>query len=404
MNKSEEKTQSASMIRIYPSFTEVRQNINPISPHKVYFPEDLYRQIKPGSINLEGVKLNAMNSVLRKNNLEGKVVHINKDKETRAVKMIRSRDSLVQDLVTLRYFHVNSSNIEFTEIPEETGTEVTFKLEKDGPAILSYLMYGITWEPRYTLNINGDTNVFQGWADITNNTLKEYSIEKTELFGGDVSIRKTYRPQERFNMIHTMEVKTCDAPHVKAEGEIAGLYMYSISDGYILEPSSTFGLPFVSPTIELKKVALLKCYFSAWNTKGQSERIYKIKSNEFLPKGPVTVREDGRVVGQSDLPDLTADENSDLNVGNDSEVTYDREVELLRSDENQSEYEVTVMINNKKARIMNVKFIEHFLGRFEINCIENNVVVQNDYVQFERAIDAKSTASFNYTVLFCHKE
>ena len=403
MSNNEEKTPSASMIRIYPSFTEVRQNINPVSPHQVYFPQDLYSQIMPGSINLEGVKLTAMNSVLRENNLEGKVVHINKDKETRAVKMIRSRDSLVQDLVSLRYYHVDRSNIEFTEIPEETGTEVTFKLDKDGLAILSYLMYGITWKPRYTLNINGETNVFQGWADISNNTLKEYSIEKTELFGGDVNIRQ-HRPQQRGVMYKTMALAMCaDAPSVKAEGEVAGLYMYSISDGYTLEPRSTFGLPFVAPAIELKKVALLECYFNQSNSKGQSGRVYKIKSSEFLPGGPVTVREDGRVVGQSNIPDLSADENSDLNVGNDSEVTYDREVKTLSHNENQSEYEVKVTINNRKTRTVNVEFIEHLHGRFEINCKADNVVVQNDFVKLERAIDAKSNVSFNYSAKFYYK-
>jgi hypothetical protein len=117
---------SKSIIRIYPSFTEIRQNVNVVSPYQIYFPQDLYDQIAPGSINLEGVNVRAMNTVLRENDLEGKIVHINKDKEIRKVKMIRSRDSLVQDLETLRYYNVDERNIEFSDVPEETGTEATF--------------------------------------------------------------------------------------------------------------------------------------------------------------------------------------------------------------------------------------------------------------------------------------
>ena len=64
-----EENNSATMIRIYPSFTEIRSSINPKSPHQIYFPQDLYNQIMPGSINMEGVKVTAMNAVLRENNL-----------------------------------------------------------------------------------------------------------------------------------------------------------------------------------------------------------------------------------------------------------------------------------------------------------------------------------------------
>ena len=80
MASSSDET-SNSIIRLYPSFTEVRQNVEVKSPHQIYFSQDLYNQIMNGSLNLEGVNARAMNAVLRENNLEGKVVHINKDKE-----------------------------------------------------------------------------------------------------------------------------------------------------------------------------------------------------------------------------------------------------------------------------------------------------------------------------------
>ena len=97
---------SNSIIRLYPSFTEVRQNVKAKSPHQIYFAEDLYRQIMNGSLNLEGVNVRAMNAVVRENNLEGKIVHINIDKKIRKVKMIRSRDSLVQDFIIYLFIYL----------------------------------------------------------------------------------------------------------------------------------------------------------------------------------------------------------------------------------------------------------------------------------------------------------
>ena len=63
---------SRTMIRIYPSFTEIREDVHAQSPHKVYIPQDLHNNIMPGSLNLEGVNVHTMDAVLRENNLEGK--------------------------------------------------------------------------------------------------------------------------------------------------------------------------------------------------------------------------------------------------------------------------------------------------------------------------------------------
>ncbi|RNA16259.1 hypothetical protein BpHYR1_007873 [Brachionus plicatilis] len=142
---------------------------------------------------------------------------------------------------------------------------------------------------------------------------------------------------------------------VESEGEVAGLYMYSIKNAYSLSPRSTFSLPFAAPTIEMKKVALMRSYFNSRNSKGQSERVYKIKSSEFLPAGTVTVREDGRVVGQSSIGDLSADEFVDLNVGSDPEISYEREVKTIVHNEDTSQYEVSVTIKNRKQRKINKK-------------------------------------------------
>lgn len=394
---------SNTMIRIYPSFTEIRQDVDAKSPHQIYIPQDLFHNIIEGSLNLEGVDLKSMKSVLRENNVEGKEIHVYRNKELRKVKMIRSRDSLVQDLETSRFYHVDRNQIEHSEIPEETGTEITFIFSQDGPGVLSYLMSGISWKPRYSFNVLGDSNTFQGWADIRNDTMKEYSIDKTELFGGDVSIRRQHHYRAEAMMLCAKSTAYSDNIAVESEGEVAGLYMYSIKNAYSLSPRSTFSLPFVAPIIEMKRVAVMTNYFNHTNSKGQSERVYKIKSSEFLPAGTVTVREDGRVVGQSSIYNLSADELADLNVGSDPEISYERKVKTIVHNKDMSLYEVSVTIKSRKERKINYEYKENFGGRFEILDRSKNVVFENDYVKTEGELASKGETSVKYSVKFFYK-
>ncbi|CAF0824395.1 unnamed protein product, partial [Brachionus calyciflorus] len=255
------------------------------------------------------------------------------------------------------------------------------------------------------LNVTGDSNAFQGWADITNNTVKEYLIDQTELFGGDVSIRQPrnhYQP-EMMTMCVRSECDVGSVAKVQSEGEVSGLYMYTINNAYTLAPRSTFSLPFASPTIELRKLASMQSYFSQSNSKGQSNRIYKIKSSEFLPAGSVTVREDGRVVGQSSISDLSVDENADLAVGNDPEVSYEREVKTILHKEEVSHYEVTVRIKSRKSRKIDYEFTENFGGRFELEDLSGGLKIENDYVKTEGSLEPKESHSIKFSVKFYYK-
>jgi hypothetical protein len=73
-----------------------------------------------------------MNQVLRDNNLEGTTVYVRRDKEIKEVKVVRGNDLLVQEKDTKRYYNVSRHEIEYTEIPQETGTDVSFSLADEG--------------------------------------------------------------------------------------------------------------------------------------------------------------------------------------------------------------------------------------------------------------------------------
>lgn len=92
---------------------------------------------------------------------------------------------------------------------------------------------------------------FEAWAELINNTKRDYKIKYTELFGGDVHLQQ-----------------------------------------------STFSFPFVKLYIKLEKYITLENYFQEKTQKRKLQRNYRIESDRFLSEGVVTVRDYGKVVGK----------------------------------------------------------------------------------------------------------
>ena len=109
----------------------------------MYFPREVYDQIIKGSLNVEGIEVNSQNSVTKANNLENQTVFVHRPREQPIeCQVIRSNDLLLKDIKTGRFIRAQQHELEYVNIPEEEGTEVTFALKQQGEATLSYLIQG----------------------------------------------------------------------------------------------------------------------------------------------------------------------------------------------------------------------------------------------------------------------
>ncbi|CAF4897775.1 unnamed protein product [Rotaria sp. Silwood1] len=376
---------SYTELRIYPSFSEVREKFHAPQNFKMYFPREVYDQIVKGSLSVEGIDVSSQNSVTKANNLENQIVFIRRPRESPIeCQVIRSNDLLLKDIKTGRYIRAQNHELEYVNIPEEEGTEVTFALKQQGDATLSYLINGIQWSPRYNLNVENDNHSFDAWADMTNNTKRDYQIKRTELFGGDVHLQQTAHHVRRFHpQSCCMKACCCDsgfggAPTIESEGELAGIYWYSIDQPFMLIQQSTFSLPFVKPIINLEKYAGLTNYFQEQTQKGKFQRKYRIESDRFLPKGTVTIREDGRVVGQAQLLDISQGEKQDLDCGNDPDVSYTRKVKILSQKRESASYDINLTIKNVKIKKIKYEYKEIISSaKFTITPKNNNEQLDN---------------------------
>jgi hypothetical protein len=196
------------------------------------------------------------------------------------------------------------------------------------------------------------------------------------------------------------------APTIEAQGELAGIYWYSIDQQFILLQQSTFSLPFVKPNIKLEKYAGLTNHFQEQTQKGKFQRKYRVESDRFLPKGTVTIREDGRVVGQTQLPDISQSEKQDLDCGDDPDVSYHREVKILSQKRESASYAVRLTIKNAKLKPIKYEYKEIISSaKFEVlpkgdNQQSNDLIKSIDQglqIQFDQ-LQSNSEQIFNYEI------
>jgi hypothetical protein len=109
----------------------------------MYFPREVYDQIVKGSLSVEGIEVISQNSVTKANNLENQTVFIRRSRELPVeCLVIRANDLLLKEIKSGRYIRAQNQELEYVNIPEEEGTEVTFALKQQGDATLSYLING----------------------------------------------------------------------------------------------------------------------------------------------------------------------------------------------------------------------------------------------------------------------
>ncbi|MBC7646006.1 MAG: hypothetical protein H7095_02680 [Pseudopedobacter sp.] len=105
----------------------------------------------------------------------------------------------------------------------------------------------------------------------------------------------------------------------------------SVRYRYTLPQNSVYSLPFLSPKVTVKRVARLETNFYSSFIKGKFQRLYRLTSNVLLPARTVTVRDVDRVVGSQSLPDLTANEEHNLRLGQDPDLNFTRYVKVSSS-------------------------------------------------------------------------
>jgi hypothetical protein len=252
---------------------------------------------------------------------------------------------------------------------------------------------------------------------MSNNTKRDYKIKHTELFGGDVQLQQSGNISRGYGgqCYCVQECCCCSAPGsgptIESQGELAGLYWYSIDQSFILIQQSTFSLPFVKPNIKLEKFVALTNHFQERTQKGKFQRKYRIQSDKFLPKGIVTIREDGRVVGQAHLCDISQGEKQDLECGDDPDVSFTRQVKVLSQKRDSASYLINLNIKNSKIKSIKYEYKEIISSHKFTITPQNDKEELNNKIQsisegfqiIDEQLNSNQEINFQYQILIEYK-
>lgn len=369
----------ATDLRIYPSFTEVREPVSAAGRTlTVALPQEAWAGVIPGSLDLEGLAFVSALQNLEPNwlaALEGKTVYVMREGgRTEPVTLIRARDLLVRDSAG-RYFTVQFTQLQFDVLPPSNplspSQTLVFNLPKAGSGVLSYLTRSVSWQPRYTLKASDAGAQLSALADIRNSTDLPYEVKNTELYAGDVNVQGGgFPPPVPMAELDSAARATVAAPKIQNGGDLRGLYKYTLSTAFRLPANSVVTLPFLSPKLtSFDRYVGLNTFFSPGTQEGTLSRFYRFKADDRLPGGPITVREDGRIVGQTNIGETRKGGEVEFTLGQDPDVAYTRTVQTVsqardaKGNVSRTTYKVTYLLESSKTRPVRAEITERVGGR-----------------------------------------
>jgi hypothetical protein len=112
------------------------------------------------------------------------------------------------------------------------------------------------------------------------------------------------------------------ASTIQLSGEEKGFYFYSLTKNYVLRSSSSIRLPFITLNPKCQFYYKTTVGASTGQYQGVFTRTYDITPEQFVPSGVITVRDNGVLLGQANLPDTPDNYTQTLTFGQDNDVRY----------------------------------------------------------------------------------
>ncbi|PTA66642.1 hypothetical protein [Deinococcus arcticus] len=389
----------ATDLRVYPAFAEVRapvtlQAAGGVATHRQSFSRAAWSLIQPGSLSFTGAPLRRIE--VRPTDLdwlstqEGRPVRVLRAGQAPLDGvLVRALDLLVR-LSSGEYLHATREELAFAAPPPlhgvAGGVAVAFEVAGQGrvAGVVSYRTQALTWQPRYELAAASAGARLAALAELRNRGTDTYEARQVELFAGEVRAAPAL-PTSEFqagrgtagldNAAGGMALPSLpgSAPAVSSLGEVRGLQRYALPGGLKLGRGELLTVPFVQPRLsDFARYARIDSYFDRQERAGRAARHYKFTPDQSLPTGPLTVREDGALIGTVALPAAQAGRPVDLDLGADNELRYVRRVQQLAVEKSaegkvlSTTFQVTFTLTSTKSRSVRVQVREQLYGRFVV--------------------------------------
>jgi len=424
-------------IQIFDNIAEISQEISPFDLPITYSQQE-WNDIRSDSFRLIGNYLNIEGQIISFNrtSLNGQKILIQRNLKveifTEAI-MIDETRNLIHDLIDNTYYMINSDRIKYLSIPfvQKYLVDFMFDINHIEKIYLRYLQNNIKWKVRYDLLLenNNTDSILQAYADIRNDGSSTLMIDFAELISGDVNIQSSLPASSGYYETTTTTggyvgydgpgisndqqgIAPASAPPTISQGaELAGIYVFSINETFILDPRSNYILPMFRPVIDIERYGLIEKYFRPMDNRGNAQRSYRLRvPDRYLPKGHVFVRESNRLVGEIYWSDLGTNETNEFDLGQDPDLQYIEYIQLnSRREISQtnvlnrvlSTYTIDLHLINNKQRLINFEYRLNFYSQDNLTIKENT---KNNLLQIDGSsifgifqINANDEQQFKFT-------
>ncbi|CAF0864951.1 unnamed protein product [Rotaria sordida] len=440
--------------RIYSNLAEI---IQPLEKLPLEFTDDDWNYIRSDSITLFGENINITLQTIteQKKTLNGTVVYvrspISSDKTIKLIKgilidevnhLVKIQDKSIDSQQSL-YFTVPDNQIFYFEQPVKATHYVNFTYTStDSKVFVSYLQSNLNWRTQYQLNLNNNESNLIAMANIRNDGKSSVFIDQAELVCGDINLQmhhlqydRSYRKsrsggesyhQPQSSAMQMVFTDVANKVSIEQGKELAGLYVFSIDQPFIINAKTNYLLPMFRPQVSVERYGSIAKIFSTMSTNGKVQRSYRLKSDRYLSHGNCIIREYDRVVGETLLPNLAANDKYEFSIGEDADIIYKENVTLISSitfneteskvkhslDKNISPgvfmtrtrytYTICLQIINFKNRLINIEYEQrgfHSYQNIKLIILDKHKFIQDgSSIKSNMTLQANITENYSYTI------
>jgi len=220
-----------------------------------------------------------------------------------------------------------------------------------------------------------------------------------------------------------------DAPESTIEQgiELAGLYVFPINKPFTIDAKTNYLLPMFRPSVTVELYGLISKIFSSISTTGKAQRSYRLRSDRYLSHGNCIIRENDRVVGETPLPDLAANDKYEFSIGEDADIVYKEDITLTSSqifNETESTvkssydkditpiviitrtrfvYNIDVQLKNFKTRSVKIEYEQKIFQPYQNISItrpsEYHFIRDGSSIKLNTTLKANTIENFSYTLV-----
>ncbi|CAF2033671.1 unnamed protein product [Rotaria magnacalcarata] len=441
-------------IRIYSNLAEI---IRPLDKLPLEFADDDWNHIRSDSITLFGENVNIKLQTIteQKKALNGTEVYVRSPiSSDAAIKLIKG--ILIDEVNNLVKIHDESivgqqalfitvpyNQIYYLEEPTKPKHYVNFTYTaSDSNLFVSYLQSNLNWRTQYQLNLNHNESDLIAMANIRNDARSSVFIDQAELICGDINLQihqiqydrsfRKYRSgseshnQQQANSMQTVFADTISPVIVEQGKELAGLYVFSIEQPFMINGKANYLLPMFHPQVSVERFGLISKTFSTMPMHGKAQRSYRLRSDRYLSHGNCIIREYDRVVGEISLPNLAANDKYEFSIGEDANIIYkENSVLISLSTFNETEsmmkdsleknlplgtaitraryiYTIHLQVKNFKTHEVQIEYEQkgfHSYNTIKLITVDNDQFIQDgSSIKSNTTLQANTTENYIYTV------